>query len=546
MLRYLYIKNFILFKEVSLNFSNGFSAFTGETGAGKSLLVDALDLLCAGRANQSMIYKDCEQALIEGTFDFSKHSKILNVFKEMDFEIDDCEEVIITRIIKSDGKSTCKINQRIVPLHFLKSIMEKVIDIHSQNDTQYLLKESHQIQLLDSFAQSDTLKASVESAYQQWQLLVKTYEEKKSISMNEDDLAYIRFQIQEIEEASLDVNEEEALLEEEKEYEQVTKHLDALKYIMNLYEQSYASSAYEIHKQLSTIHIEPLQEIIDKLQDFYYENESAFETIASYLSKLSLSEERIQYVQNRLGKITQLKRKYGNSIEAILKHKEDLIETIHMHENKQDVLLELASEIENKEKVYLDCAHVLSKHRKKQALLLDTTIKQHLEDLLLPHAQFKTHIEPGLPSKNGIDKISFLISMNISQPLKPLKEVASGGELSRLMLGLKVIFASLEGLQTIVFDEIDTGVSGVVATAIGQKMKMLGEKLQVLSITHLSQVAACAQNHYFVSKVNDTITSSSIRLLNTNERIDELALMSSGNLSTASRKAAKELLEKNI
>lgn len=544
MLKYLYIKDFIIFDEVSIDLENGFNVFTGETGAGKSIMVDAIGLLCANRANGNLVAKNKESAIIEGVFDFSNSEKIINILKEYDLFND--EETVITRIIKSDGKSSARINHRNVNLNIIKEIMEHSIDIHSQHDAQYLLKQNNHINLLDNFNKNNTLISNVKNAYEKYISIQKEIDATLSQTYNIDDVDFIQFEINEINDANLSVDEESELIEKEKNYKLLSKNISKINSSINLFDKNIQSSFYEIIKNLNDLDNSELSKQVEFLNNSYYEIESTFDYIKDYINKFDISEEDINYIQERLYVINKLKRKYGVNIESIFNYRDNLIKKLEIINNRQEYLSKMENHLNIARNEFLECSLKLSEYRKKVSVELDKKIIKILKDLMLPNVQFKTEITKGNESYLGIDNVSFLVSMNIGEDLKPISDVASGGELSRLMLGLKSIFSDIQGIQTIIFDEIDTGVSGPVATSIGQKMKQLSKNIQVISITHLSQVAACGDNHYHVfKKVYDNKTTTTIKKLNYEEKLEELALISSGEVTESSLKAAKELFEKN-
>lgn len=544
MLKYLYIKDFILFDEVTLDLEDGFSVFTGETGAGKSIMVDAIELLCAQRANAKVVAKGKDSAIIEGVFDFSKSFNIQKILEEYGFDI--AEDTVITRIIKADGKSVARINHRMVNLNIVKEIMDMCVDIHSQHDTQYLLKAGNHINLLDNYQVNNNLLDKVKEAYNSYISIKKEMDKALSDDYNIDDLDFYKYEINEIENAELKVGEDDELAAKENNFLAISKNLNKINTAIGIYDGGLQDDLFEIGKLLSGSNDEKLTEISDIVNNSYYEIDDAIERLKSFVSRFEISEEDINQVQARIFEINRLKRKYGNSIELILKYKENLDKKIDVINNREEYLSKMEIKLNKAHSQYLSVAKELSSQRMEAALKLDAEIMSNLHDLMLPNAKFKTEISSNVETKLGIDKVEFLISMNPGEDLKPLEKVASGGELSPLMLGLKVIFSSLQGINTVIFDEIDSGVSGPVANSIGKKMKELGKNIQVFSITHLAQVASFGTNHYHVSKsFEKDKTHTIITHLNKEERIKELAIISSGEVTENSIKAAEELFEKN-
>ncbi len=545
MLKHLYIKNFVLIDELNLDFSEGFSAFTGETGAGKSILIDAISLLSAQRASASFISKGKDLAIIEGTFDIQNDKHAVKTMQEAGFEVE--EETTFTREIHSNGKSSARIDHRVVTLSLLRDVLRDEIDIHGQRDNAYLLNTNTHLHLLDEYASDQKALHDVMDAYKQYDAFCKEKEKALQDTYNENDLEYFRYQVNDIEAADLHIGEDEELEEKEKAYRSVKNSLDKFHQIFELYDNSVSGEIYDLNKLVQSLKGDDKTESLQKeMNDAYYAITDSMEQLHTMADSYDLSEEDINAMEERLFTIQKLKRKYGHSIEDILKTKEELQQKIHVIDNRQGYLQEIDKKIQSALKIYNEKALALSKIREKKAVNLDRDIAANLKDLQLPNARFHTELTPCKPSLYGNEKAEFLISMNKGEDLKPLSKTASGGELSRLMLGLKVIFTHLQGIQTVIFDEIDTGVSGPVATAIGRKMKELSKDCQVFAVTHLAQVAACADHEYLVHKSDDEKeTHTTVKELNEEETINQLALISNGEITDAAKKAARELYRRN-
>ena len=544
MLKYLYIKDFIILDEVHLDLQDGFSVFTGETGAGKSIFVDAISLLCGQRASGDLVRKGKTNSIIEGVFDFSDIKNMDVILSNLDIDIS--EDVIITRELKSDGKSSIKINHRMFNLSIVKELMDNVIDIHSQHDTQYLLKSNNHLYLLNNYLGEEELIDKVTKLYKEYKNLKNEMDDALNEVYNPDDIEFYNYEIDEIDKANLIVGEDEIIALKEKEYLSISKNLEKLNTAIGIFEGGFQDDFFEINKLTQNFEIDIIENANTVIKSAYYDVDEAINSIRNYVDKLDISEQDINELQERSFEINRLKRKYGGSIESILKYEEELLHKIEIINNRQEYLDNMNIKVNKALDNFKREANKLSDIRIKKSKLLDKEIEQILKDLMLPNAIFKTNITTDALNKNGINDIEFLISMNKGEELKPLSKVASGGELSRLMLGLKVIFSKLQGISTIIFDEIDTGVSGPVATSIGKKMKDLSNNAQVFSISHLAQVAACANSHYHVSKSSDdSKTSTQIVLLDENTRIKELAILSSGEATDISLEAAKELYRKN-
>lgn len=545
MIKHLYIKNFVLIDELSLDFTNGFSAFTGETGAGKSILIDAINMLCADRASVSFIQTGKEKAIIEGTFTLDEGSYAYNVLLDAGFECD--EDTTFTREINLSGKSTVRINHRIATLSLLRECLKYEIDIHGQRDNAYLLNTSNHLHLLDRYLKNEKEVSQCAQLYNTYHALTIEKEKALQDTYNENDLEYFRYQINEIEEAELKEGEEEELQKKEKEYRTFKNSLEKFSNILSLYDESLSEGFYDLNKMVQNLDdSEQIEKIQNTVNDSYYNLTDAMDQIRDIFEGFEMSEEDINAVEERLYLIQKLKRKYGHTISDILEEHDSLVQRVEAMTHKQEYLEKIDKKIQKAFDAYQKQASILSEIRKKGALKLDLEIESHLKGLMLENARFKTEIKESSPSSTGSDKIEFLVSMNKGESLKPLTKTASGGEISRLMLGLKVIFTNLQGIGTVIFDEIDTGVSGPVATAIGKKMQELSGSCQVFSVTHLSQVAACADQQYLVAKsVDGERTHTSVKKLNKTERIEQLALIASGEITAASKKAAGELLERN-
>lgn len=545
MLKHLYIQNFILIDEINLDFEEGFSAFTGETGAGKSILIDAISTLSFSRASASLISKGKEKAIIEATFDITSDQHACRVMEESGFDIQD--ETTFTREIHANGKSVTRIDHRVVTSSLMKDVLKYQIDIHGQRDNAYLLNTATHIHLLDEYLNDAELLQQVQYSYTKYDSLCKEKENALRDTYNESDAEFFSYQIQEIESANLRQGEDEELEEKEKNYKLMKDMLDKLNAIFHLYDEEVSDHLYELNKLVSSLKSnEQIDSIQATINDGYYSINDAMEQLHHILDDMDMSEDDVNAMEERIFEIQKLKRKYGRTIEDIFLKKEELQNQIERITHKQEYLNQIDQKINDAYKEYQSLASKLSTVRKEGSHKLDEEIQMHLKDLMLPNAMFYTSIKDGNPTSQGIDQVEFLIRMNQGEDFKPLNKTASGGELSRLMLGLKIIFTHLQGIQTVIFDEIDTGVSGPVASSIGKKMKLLSQNTQVFSVTHLAQVAACCDHHYFVSKSDvDGVTHSAVKLLNQKESIEQLAIIASGEITKASLSAAKELYQRN-
>ena len=538
MLEHLYIQNFILIDQLELDFPVGFSAITGETGAGKSIFLDALSLLQGQKASSSMVSKD--KAIIEGSFSLEENSPVSSFLKENGFDVED--SFTVTREILSSGKSTARVNRRIVPLSFLHTLLENQLDIHGQKDSAYLLQKMNHIYLLDKYGHFYRQKEEIKEAYENYKKVLEEKENFLNTQLKEEELDFYQFQLHELEEAHLKKGEEEELKALEKQAKEAKKSAQDYLSLFAYYDAEVSDSLYQTIKMADRL--KGVEENLTRIHEAYENLVDGLESIRDQLNPDFLNEDEINQVEERLFLIQRLKRKYGPRLEDVIHYQQDLAKKLAHYGEQEFYLKKINEKIAISFEIYSKKAQELSKKRQLAAKSLEKEVLQQLKDLELPAAQFKVLFHSIEGNLSGIDDVEFFVSMNKGEKLAPLTKVASGGELSRFMLALKVIFTKLQGIQTIVFDEIDTGVSGHVATAIGEKMALLAKDCQVFSVTHLAQVASLANHQFLVSKsVNHTHTQTKVHLLSQEERASELAYLFSGNRSEKAIEAAKELLE---
>ncbi len=544
MLTNLYIKNFILIDELNIDFSDGFNVFTGETGAGKSIFIDGISCLVGSKLTSSVIKNGQDKAVIEGVF--TVNDRLSQKLKEAGYDDD---SFIVTREITKDGKSTIRLNQRVTTLSFVRDCLAQEVDIHCQHDNQYLLNDKYHLSLLDNYCQINDKLDELKSLYKSYKDIVKEYDKLNETTFNQSQLEIIKYQLNELEKLNLnDENEDEHLQEQLKSISEIEKNQKTIEKIEDLFngDEGILSQLYEFTKLADNLNsLDGIQDKIKDIVDAYYNISDDYEQISRSLKQNSIDQDQVEELNQRLFDLQRAKRKYNTSLSGLIELKNDLVKQIESYDNKDFILNKLAKQKEEAYKKYEKEALKIRDIRKEKAKQLDQTIAEQLKDLSLPNAKFETVFSEDDPTDKGLDKVIFMISMNKGLPLQPLNKVASGGELSRLMLGLKVIFAKLQGTSLIIFDEIDTGVSGAVALNIGVKMANLAKSIQVFSVTHLPSVAACGQNHYLISKSsNEFTTTSNIHKLNEEERIEQLALMANASLTDNAKIAAKELLEK--
>ena len=543
MLTSLYIKNFILIDHLNLSFNDGFSVFTGETGAGKSIFIDAIGILCGDKLTASMVRSGCDKAVIEGTFEVD--DKLAAVLREAGYDDD---TFIVTREISKEGKSITRVNQRSATVGFVRNCLSPYIDIHCQRDSQYLLNEKHHLGLLDSYCQHDEELLQMAELYRQYKAKKDRYDDLAKNEFSEVQLEMLRYQLKEITNLNPRQGEVETIEETLKIARQKEKLQNTIEEIRTLFsgDNGILSGLYDFSRLADRLNdFTQISDNVSNIVNSYYAISEDYETVMNFLQQDNYSLEDIDALNSRLYDLQRIRRKYNLSIEGLLKRKDEIQQQLKEAENRDDILTDLRKETDKAFAAYLKQAEKISSLRKKKAGQLEKDIIAQLRDLNLEKARFKVDFSEAKPGLQGIDTVRFLISMNPGQPLKPLQDVASGGELSRLMLGLKTVFAGLNGTRLVIFDEIDTGVSGYVAFNIGLKMHEISRTIQTFCVTHLAMVASHGDHHYHISKSqNEDDTVTEVHQLDEAARIAELAILSSSNTSQTALAASRELLSK--
>lgn len=544
MIEQLMVKDYILFDYALVDFTHGMHVITGETGAGKSLLIDAIGYLSGKRINGNIVRKGKDKAILQMVCSTSS-PKISQMLEENGFEVED--SILITRTVQANQKSTIRINQQITTLSFVRELVSYMIDMHSQMDTYQLMQPSVQLDLLDALAQTKDLREEVAQQYTTLKAIEKEYHTCKNESLSDDELDYLTAQLNRIDELNIQEGELESLQEKVKICAEMEKNTEL--YSQSIYqlnkENGLMDTCYDLSKELSKTN--STSEIANQLMDIYYRFDEIKENLLEQLNQFDQSSESIDEMESRIYTIKAMYKRYGGSFSSLMEAKANLEKKIERFLSREHILAEMETNLSKARKAYDQLAEELSQKRKAIFSSVEQQVNQHCHDLMLEHADFHISSQEKEASKDGKDAIEFLISMNPGQPLVPLKDSASGGELSRLMLALKVVFQAQQGVDTIIFDEIDTGVSGKVAFAMGHKMHTLAQHYQVLCITHLASVACFGDRHYCVQKTSeDGSTQTSIHLLNEKETLEELAVMSSGQVNQASLQAAQELKDRAI
>ena len=548
MIESLYIENFAIIDQAQIDFQSGMTVLTGETGAGKSIIIDAIGQLIGQRSQPSFVKNGADYAFIEGVF--SSNKEIDKILLDNNFPID--EHLVISKKINHDGKSAIKINYRNSSQLLLKKIMSQIVDIHSQFETHQLFNESYHLKLLDNFIGNELidLKKEYLTLYQTYKNLNQKYLSLTKEELTDEQLDFYLAQLEEIEELDLENFDEEEFLKERNNllnYEKNSQHIknykalmDSSKGIMDLFKQSL--------NELSYLEIDDIKHNYDQLYDLYYTVDGINQDIYDQFSQSYFSEERYNEVQDTFFKLNKLKRKYGQTIDAIIDFKNSLIEKIELFKNRDQMIENINLKLKETENQLIYYAKKISILRKNKALELEKEVKYILNQMYLQQVQFKFDFQINDFNDNGIDNVKIVVSTNSGQPLQPLQKIASGGELSRIMLAIKAVSQNSKDGGTIIFDEADTGVSGKVAESIGHVMKKISKKQQVICITHLAQVACFANNHLFIEKEQmDNTSKVHVRLLNEKESVYELAKMISGKeITQQSIDHAKKLKEISV
>lgn len=552
MLEHLYIKNVALIDEIEVDFKNGLNILSGETGAGKSIIIDSINFVLGERPGRDFIKKGQEKAIVEAIISINNET-VKNEVNSYGINIGDDNSILISRILNINGKANCKINGKTVTITILKEISSFLIDIHGQHEHQSLLNPSKHIFLLDKFC-SDELNIYKSKLLERYKIFKEISSTLNEISGNAGDREYkidlYEYQLNEIEEADLKENEEEELYEKRK----VLSNFEKLKSNANqalelLYRSEDMSAADRVSKALHNIsEICSLdvsqQHIYDEIESVYVQLEDVVRQLRNYYDRIEDNPDELNYVEKRIDLIYELKRKYGSSIKEIMKFYEDTnskLQFILNSEQEAQKLIEKKKKIEKE--IFLLCDRITFE-RKKYSRKIQEQIINILNDLGMKNAKFEIDIKrKDSFSPNGRDRVEFLISPNPGEDLKPLAQIASGGEMSRVMLALKAVLAKADNIETFIFDEIDTGVSGRTAQQVAEKLAVIGINNQILCITHLPQIAAMGDSHYLIEKVSiDDKTNSYIKELNIQESICELArLIGGAEITDSTLKAAEEM-----
>ena len=540
MITNLHIKNIGIIDDIEIDFNKGLNVLTGETGAGKSLIIGSLNIISGGRFSKDMIRKGETNSFVEVCLYEPKNENSID------------GTIIISREINVNGKNVCKINGRMVTVTELKEFMRKIIEIHGQNDSQNLLDNKEHIKYLDSFIGNELEKEEYRKNYERY------IEIKKELKENYGDekerqrkLDLLKYQFEEIEEANLIEGEEEELSNKQKiivNSEKIAKTLQEVDISIGENAIDIISNSIRNLEKIECFD-EKYQETANCLKSAYYELQEVSRDISSFKDEVDFNEEEQRKIEERLDLIFSLKRKYGNSIKEILQYKEEVKDEIYRIDNLEEYTNSLKSEQKELTKKLNELGEKIHKIREEKGEELSNKINQNLKDLEMKNAKVNIHVDyfENEYFENGKDRVIFYITTNVGEDEKELSKIASGGEMSRIMLAIKAVLANSDDISVLIFDEIDTGISGKAANSVAEKLNTIAKKHQVLCISHLPNIAAVADYHYFISKnIAHNRTSTSIKQLNEKEIIKEIARISSGEVNDITIKYAEKLRKKKI
>ena len=551
MLKRLHIDNYALIESSEIDFESGFTVITGETGAGKSILLGALGLLMGDKV-ETKYFKDAEKkCVIEATFDLSNY-ELQPFFEENELEYDD--ETIIRKEIQTSGKARQFVNDSPVPLSVLKSLGDRLIDIHSQHQNLLIKDDEFQLSVVDAVADTKGELEQYTTQYRNWKKLSAELEKlKQQQEQDRENQDYLESQLEKLASANLVVGEQAELEEEQN----VLSNADAIRESLgNAYwnmEDDESSIASRLKESINSMNkvvdmVSGMEELVERSNSLLADIKDISATLSDYIEKVESDPKRLEFIQQRLDTIYTLERRFKvDSVEELIQTRKDLEKRVARFTSSSEELDDLEKEVERARKELSKCAKVLSDKRSSNADKIADSIVQNLVEMGMPASKLKVEVSQtdGF-SPLGIDQVRFLFSANKDKTLLPISDIASGGEISRVMLSLKNLLSQVSSLPTVILDEIDTGISGEVAGRMGKVMKKMATRMQVISITHLPQIAAQGDNHFMVFKADkgEKIVSS-IKLLNENERVDEIAQMLSGASPTdAARANARELMSK--
>lgn len=551
MLLELNIENFAIIENMKIEFEPGLNVLTGETGSGKSIIIDSLGLVLGQRANKDIIKKGKDRAFIEAVFaSYDEETKDLL----LEYGIESGDLVVVSKEIREKGPTITRVNNRTVTSQILSKISSHLIDIFAQHESISLMDNKNQLRLIDDFSGKDQVEllGNLKDLVHEINSLKNEYHEKSTMEQNKDrEIDLLEYQIKEIEDAGLSDYDDEELYDDFNVLNNMTDTLIKLSEAKSLINEGYDTTSLEdiLDKVIANVvevtrYNKDLKEVEENLEDIRFRISDIAKDLDRYVNSSEIDEERLQFLRERIDLVNNLKLKYGNNVKAINSFYEEISERLRFLQNFEDNLNKLLKKIEEKEAEALVLAEKISQNRKKTSEILEKKVEEEINKLNIKDAKFKIEIKEKDLSFDGIDKIEFLIAPNLGQDLMPMARVASGGEMSRIMLGFKSIIAEKDNIPTLVFDEIDTGISGKTAQIVGNKIKEVSKDRQVIVISHLPQIVALADTHFAIKKdVVNNNTISTIDKLNYDERVNEVARLIGGlNVSEIAIETAKEMI----
>jgi DNA repair protein RecN (Recombination protein N) len=543
LLAQLKIRDFAIIDDVEINFLEGMTVLTGETGSGKSIIIDAINLLLGERASNEMVRFDKDKAFIEGLF-YCQNKQIEQLFNQFGIPYED--ELIIVREISKNGRNMCRLNGSLVTVNQLKQVGTYLVDVHVQHDTTRLINTNNYLYLIDSL-KDESMDHTLELYRQDYEAYMHVMKEYQTIikeaKANQEKLEFYKFQLEEFKQAKINLDEYQDLMNKrnlisnfDKIYENLNKANN------NLKDHKVLELIFEASQHLNKLASinDVYQDLSEQLMNAYYQLDDVSNLMNDEVGSLDYNPKELDFIDTRLSVYSQLKRKYKVDIEDLIKLYQSLQQKIDQIENHDFIIDQLVNRLKGLYQKTFHSARLLREKRQAIASEIEESLVNHLKDLKLMNARFEVvfnelpkesdYLNASMFHEHGFDEVDFYVSFNKGEPTKPLSKIASGGELSRFMLGLKTILTQKQNLSTVVFDEIDTGVSGITANAIAQKIKSIGKTTQVLCISHLPQVASIADHHLYIYKTeqNDR-TNTNVRLLNDDDRVQEIAKMIAGN-----------------
>ena len=550
MLQSLHVENIAIIKSLDIDFENGFSVLSGETGAGKSIIIDSVNILLGNRVSRELIRTGEEKALVSAVFsDLGEEARRL--LEEYGFDADD--SIMLQRTLTKDGKSVVKLNGRTVTQTIQRDVCRLLVNIHGQNENQRLMSKSAQLNILDAFAENKELLSKYSEAYKQ---LTEAKARLDELNSNQAEKMRMRdiyaFQLEEINSVRLKAGEEDGLESERIRLGSIEKISEKVSLVYRaLYAGEKGSAVYLLERSAAALDkisdvLPEVKALSQRLNDCKYEIEDIALTVREYAADAENPTEQLNKIESRLDAINKLKRKYGNTVEEILEFRDKTARLLDEIDNCDDIKEDISNEIKRIGKMAVSLAEEIHERRVSAAKKITTGVMENLAFLDMPKVKFTIAVNGGTKRRGvGCDEVDFLIATNSGEPLMQLEKIASGGELSRIMLALKCVLSDKDGVGTVIYDEVDAGISGKTSRKVGIKLKEISKFMQIISVTHSAQIASLADNHYLISK-NDVggRTESGVVLLDDDGRVSEIARILGGiNVTESQMTAAKEMIE---